>query len=224
MLITRMTPKISVRPETRSASAPPVSRPPIATWMRTLVGGKLMGLIYGRRDGGRKGSPCSSGESSPSRAPSPPGLGPDRLALRPIRRPDDEKLGSAPLQEHEASLRPADGVKAQRADDRPVGPPVQLLDQLLVVDRLELLHRLLEDLTHGKRIRRVLLDVVRCTTEHLDVLGHELGVLVVLGPREPGHRSEHALRRPAQPFAERFGQGRPGGEERAARKSVRSAG
>src|SRR5215217_7154343 len=156
MLITRMTPKISVRPEASSAYVPPISRPRTIVWTNWVT--RL-------RD-------ASLGARLPARD--------DLVGRRGLLGQHDLGLAVLPLADEELALRPAVVLPAQRTEDRVdlvVAQPVGELE--LVVDRPDALGGGLQDLCGGVGVGRVLGHLG--AAEQLLVLGDELVVAGRLG-------------------------------------------
>src|SRR5919202_6486871 len=133
MLITRMTPKISVRPDASSAYVPPISRPRTTVWTSSVT----------RRDD------ASLGARLPARH--------DLVGRRRLLGQHDLRRAVLPLADEELALRAAVLVPAQRAEDRVDRVAAQPVGELeLIVDRADALDRRLHHLRRGVRVRGVL--------------------------------------------------------------------
>src|SRR5262245_27757298 len=182
MLITRMTPKIRVRPDASSAYTPPTRMPRMRVWTNCVMTGR------GRR----------SGAWAPPPSISLLGRGlvalDDVVACGGVLRQHDLRLAALPLADEELPLRAAVRVPAQRAEDRVDrvrAQPVGELELVLLGERLVGLHRRLQHARRRERVGRVLGHLL--TAEHLLVLGDELGVARRLGLLAVAGRVEHAF-------------------------------
>src|SRR5918992_3158797 len=177
MLITFITPKISVRPDASSAYTPPIRSPSIRAW-RNSVTGRLQpggGLLSAARR-------VPAGEDLVSRG--------RLLGQNDLRHP------ALPLAHEELALRAAGVVPGQRSEDGVdlvLAQPVGQLDLALALDRADRVHRRLEHLRRGVGVGCVLRHLL--ATEHLAVLGDELRVAGRLRLLRVAHAVEDALRR-----------------------------
>src|SRR3954454_644921 len=167
-----ITPNTSVRPDAIRAYTPPMSSP------RTIAcsSWSMVNRILSCRPSGSV----------------PAGLGVDHfLRGRGLGRPDDLDLAALPLCQQEVVLRSTRLVPAERSQDCGGLVAVQPVGDLGLVEAADLLHRLLQDLGRGERIRGVL---GRGLVVELGGVGlHELVVLRGLGLLVPAHGVEHAL-------------------------------
>src|SRR3954454_12748281 len=166
MLITFMTPKISVSPEASSAYTPPIRRPRITVWSSSVI------WRFPDRGGPGRHAPHPAAGSARRRGP----VGLDHLVgRRGALRQHDLRLAVLPLADQELALRAALLVPAQRSEDRVdlvVAQPVGHLLLARLVDLADGLGRRLHHLRRGVGVRGVLGDVAR--PEHLRVPGDEL--------------------------------------------------
>src|ERR671914_601789 len=146
MLITFITPKISVRPDASSAYTPPIRSPSIRAW-RNSVTGRLQpggGLLSAAR-----------------RVPA----GEDLVSRGRLLGQNDLRHAALPLAHEELALRAAGVVPGQRSEDGVdlvLAQPVGQLDLALALDRADRVHRRLEHLRRGVGVgcvlRRLLAD------------------------------------------------------------------
>src|SRR5680860_46050 len=212
ILMIFITPKMRVSPETISAYTPPVSNPITATWIITLIDGRFTTSTSPHWGTGTR---CRfpSNVSFSYLFPLPLRLRPDRISLAAIAGIRDDEVTTLPLEHHEGALRLAKLVEAERTHDRLEGALVELSDQRGVVNRTDVLHCLPEHLTDREGVGGILGNVGCRASEHLHVLGDELGVLETGGFWEPRDGCEYAFGRTAKRLPERPRQRRPGREE-----------
>src|SRR3954454_16761540 len=168
MLITRMTPKISVRPEASRAYVPPISRPRTIVWTNWVT----------RRDD------ASLRARLPARD--------DLVGRRGLVGQHDLGLAVLPLADEELALRAAVLGPAQRAEDRVDRVLAQPVGELeLVVDRADAVDGRGHHLGGGVGVGGVLGHLG--AAEHLLVLGDELLVARGLGVDRVAHLVGDAL-------------------------------
>src|SRR5215217_1589526 len=168
MLITRMTPKISVRPDASRAYVPPISRPRTIVWTNWVT--RLRDASLG------------------ARLPA----GHDLVGRGGVLRQHDLRLAALPLADEELALRPAVRLPAQRTEDRVdlvLAQPVGELE--LVVDRPDAVDGGLQYLRGSVGVGRVLGHLGAAV--QLLVLGDELLVAGGLGLDRVADRVEDAL-------------------------------
>src|SRR5712664_2729602 len=148
-LITLITPNPNASPLAIKAYTPPVSRPRMQAWMKTCT--------------------CCDGPAlvAPGR------LGRERLGEREALREHRQELSTHPLDEEVVAVGSSVGVPGQVALDRRPRAPVERGDDLLVVDRADLLHRQLQELADGPRLGGVVVDLELVPAVALDVLRDE---------------------------------------------------
>src|SRR3954466_3061784 len=138
MLITCITPKISVSPDASSAYTPPTRRPSRTVWTSSVIAARRRTVLLAAR--------------LPPRQRGVRGRG--------VLRQDDLRLAALPLADEELALRAAVLVPAQRPEDGRDLVRAQPVGELeLVVDRAHALDRRRHHLGRRVRVRRVLGDL-----------------------------------------------------------------
>src|SRR5512141_3060514 len=126
--MTRITPNPSARPLAIRAYTPPVRRPRMQAWMKTCIGRGSLVLL------------------------APGGLRGERLRNRHVRWEHRQQLALDPLDEQVVAVRRPVRVPGQVALDRRPRALVERGDDLLVVDRADLLRDDLQQLADSPRL------------------------------------------------------------------------